>query len=95
MNNRSSRRHPGSDDSSLRSEPSASEALAQMERGFWILMDENAALLEALKACRSKFEEYAVLHYRKRTAEGDEKALANQRMATLCDEAVAKAERRP
>lgn len=48
-------------------------------------------LVEALKACRSKFEEYALNHYRKRTAEGDEKAAANQRMATLCDDALAKA----
>lgn len=51
----------------------------------------DAALVEALDACKVKFAEYALLHYRKRTPDGDEKAMANQRMADMCDAALAAA----
>jgi hypothetical protein len=51
----------------------------------------NRDLVAALTACRSQFESYALSHYRKRTSEGDEKAMTNQRFATLCDDALAKA----
>lgn len=55
----------------------------------------DAALVEALDACKVKFAEYALLHYRKRTPDGDEKAMANQRMADMCDAALAAAKGQP
>lgn len=48
-------------------------------------------LLTALATCRGRFEEYALLHHRKGTPEGAEKAVANQTMATLCDDLIATA----
>lgn len=48
---------------------------------------------DALQTAKARFEEYALLHYRKRTAESDEKAFSNQRMADICGFAL-KAESR-
>lgn len=58
-------------------------------------VEPNAALVEALTKCRDRFNEYALLHYRKRTAEGDEKALSNAHMAEMCDAALRAAEASP
>lgn len=79
-------------DEALKQRAEAADEIEALDFERTALRAERDELLGVLKACRSRFEEYALLHYRKRTAEGDEKALSNQRMATLCDDAIAKAE---
>lgn len=54
-------------------------------------MAASEETLAALKKARAKFEEYALSHHRKGTPEGEAKAKTNQDMATLCDDAIAKA----
>ncbi len=49
---------------------------------------ELARLRVALGKCKTKFSEYANIHYSKRTSDGNSKAEANEAMAKLCDEAL-------
>lgn len=76
--------------------PTALRLISDLRAANTALLHEQlraSVLLGMAKACRSKFEEYAVLHHRKGTPEGAEKAAANQTMATLCDDAIRQVER--
>lgn len=46
------------------------------------------ALREATEKARAKFYEYGELHDAKKTAEGNQKALANYKMAAACQAAI-------
>jgi hypothetical protein len=45
--------------------------------------------VRALEQAAAKFDEYALSHYRKRTEEGDAKALTNANMAAMCRSTLA------